>query len=121
MDTLKKYCPVLNAFLNGNNDLQLIAIYAMQVHWYSIDYPKGWFSIGSSKKKHYLIQCFLLGVLLRWFRAFYELNVIEEDAFLRYKEDVTDMYPGKGKALFQVNQWLTWLAEAEDEDDEDDE
>ena len=41
MDTLKKFCPVLNAFLNGNNDLQLIAIYAMQVHWYSIDYPKG--------------------------------------------------------------------------------
>ncbi|XP_058465171.1 eukaryotic translation initiation factor 4 gamma 2 [Malaya genurostris] len=101
METLKKYCPVLNAFLNGNNDLQLIAIYAMQVYWYSIDFPKG--------------------VLLRWFREFYELSVIEEDAFLRYKEDVTDMYPGKGKALFQVNQWLTWLAEAEDEDEEDEE
>lgn len=41
MDILKKYCPVLNAFLNGNNDLQLIAIYAMQVYWYSIDFPKG--------------------------------------------------------------------------------
>lgn len=101
MDILKKYCPVLNAFLNGNNDLQLIAIYALQVYWYSIDFPKG--------------------VLLRWFREFYELSVIEEDAFLRYKEDVTDVYPGKGKALFQVNQWLTWLAEAEDEDEEDEE
>lgn len=101
MEILRKYCPVLNAFLNGNNDLQLVAIYAMQVFWYSIDFPKG--------------------VLLRWFREFYELNVIEEDAFLRYKEDVTDMYPGKGKALFQVNQWLTWLAEAEDEDEEDEE
>lgn len=101
MEILRKYCPVLNAFLNGNNDLQLIAIYAMQVYWYSIDFPKG--------------------VLLRWFREFYELSVIEEDAFLRYKEDVTDMYPGKGKALFQVNQWLTWLAEAEDEDEEDEE
>lgn len=101
MEILRKYCPVLNAFLNGNNELQLIAIYAMQVYWYSIDFPKG--------------------VLLRWFREFYELSVIEEDAFLRYKEDVTDMYPGKGKALFQVNQWLTWLAEAEDEDEEDEE
>lgn len=101
MEILRKYCPVLNAFLNGNNDLQLVAIYAMQVFWYSIDFPKG--------------------VLLRWFREFYELSVIEEDAFLRYKEDVTDMYPGKGKALFQVNQWLTWLAEAEDEDEEDEE
>lgn len=101
MDILKKYCPVLNAFLNGNIELQLVAIYAMQVYWYSIDFPKG--------------------VLLRWFRESYELSVIEEEAFLRYKEDVTDMYPGKGKALFQVNQWLTWLAEAEDEDEEDEE
>ncbi|XP_055645255.1 eukaryotic translation initiation factor 4 gamma 2 [Toxorhynchites rutilus septentrionalis] len=101
MEILRKYCPVLNAFLNGNNDLQLIAIYAMQVYWYSINFPKG--------------------VLLRWFRECYELSVIEEEAFLRYKEDVTDMYPGKGKALFQVNQWLTWLAEAEDEDEEDEE
>uniref|UniRef100_U5EPX1 Eukaryotic translation initiation factor 4 gamma 2 n=1 Tax=Corethrella appendiculata TaxID=1370023 RepID=U5EPX1_9DIPT len=100
-EILEKYCPVLNAFLNGKIDLQLIAIYAMQVHWYSIEYPKG--------------------VLLRWFRALYDLNVIEEEAFLRYKEDVTDIYPGKGIALFQVNQWLTWLAEAEDEDEDDEE
>uniref|UniRef100_A0A182J7M1 Eukaryotic translation initiation factor 4 gamma 2 n=1 Tax=Anopheles atroparvus TaxID=41427 RepID=A0A182J7M1_ANOAO len=94
-----RYCPVLNAFLHSNIDLQLIAIYAIQVYWYGIGYPKG--------------------VLLRWFQEMYELSVIEEDAFLRYKEDVTDIYPGKGKALFQVNQWLTWLAEAEDEDDEE--
>uniref|UniRef100_A0A182JS41 Eukaryotic translation initiation factor 4 gamma 2 n=1 Tax=Anopheles christyi TaxID=43041 RepID=A0A182JS41_9DIPT len=98
-EILTKYCPVLNAFLNGNNDLQLTAVYAIQVYWYSIGYPKG--------------------VLLRWFQEMYELSVIEEDAFLRYKEDVTDIYPGKGKALFQVNQWLTWLAEAEDEDDDE--
>lgn len=94
-----KYCPVLHAFLHSNIDLQLIAIYAIQVYWYDIGYPKG--------------------VLLRWFQEMYEMSVIEEDAFLRYKEDVTDTYPGKGKALFQVNQWLTWLAEAEDEDDEE--
>ncbi|XP_035912591.1 eukaryotic translation initiation factor 4 gamma 2 [Anopheles stephensi] len=98
-EILTKYCPVLNAFLNGNIDLQLTAVYAIQVFWYNIGYPKG--------------------VLLRWFQEMYELSVIEEDAFLRYKEDVTDIYPGKGKALFQVNQWLTWLAEAEDEDDDE--
>ncbi|XP_053662055.1 eukaryotic translation initiation factor 4 gamma 2 [Anopheles marshallii] len=98
-EILAKYCPVLNAFLNGNNDLQLTAVYAIQVFWYSIGYPKG--------------------VLLRWFQEIYELSVIEDEAFLRYKEDVTDIYPGKGKALFQVNQWLTWLEEAEDEDDDE--
>ncbi|XP_049543367.1 uncharacterized protein LOC125956003 [Anopheles darlingi] len=98
-EILAKYCPVLNAFLNGYYDRQLTAIYAIQVYWYNIGYPKG--------------------VLLRWFQEMYELSVIEEDAFLQYKEDVNDIYPGKGKALFQVNQWLTWLAEAEDEDDEE--
>lgn len=59
------------------------------------------------------------GMLLRWFTALYELNVIEEESFLRWKEDISDVYPGKGKALFQVNTWLLWLKEAEDEEDED--
>uniref|UniRef100_A0A2M3YY28 Eukaryotic translation initiation factor 4 gamma 2 n=1 Tax=Anopheles braziliensis TaxID=58242 RepID=A0A2M3YY28_9DIPT len=98
-EILAKFCPVLNAFLNGYYDRQLTAIYAIQVYWFNIGYPKG--------------------VLLRWFQEMYELSVIEEDAFLQYKEDVNDIYPGKGKALFQVNQWLTWLAEAEDEDEEE--
>lgn len=60
-----------------------------------------------------------VGLLLRWFTALYELEIIEEDAFLRWKEDITEIYPGKGNALFQVNTWLTWLQEAESEDDED--
>ncbi|KAL4704175.1 hypothetical protein ACJJTC_000045 [Scirpophaga incertulas] len=32
--------------------------------------------------------------------------------------DVTDAYPGKGEALFQVNAWLTWLQQQESEDEE---
>jgi len=60
------------------------------------------------------------GLLLRWFNLMYELEIVEEEAFLKWREDVTDAYPGKGKALFQVNTWLTWLAEAESEDEEDD-
>lgn len=51
----------------------------------------------------------------------YELEIAEEEAFLRWKEDITDAYPGKGKALFQVNSWLTWLATASSEESEDDE
>lgn len=61
----------------------------------------------------------LSGMLLRWFTALYELEIAEEEAFLRWKEDITDAYPGKGKALFQVNSWLTWLQEAESEEEED--
>lgn len=72
--------------------------------------------------------------------AMYELEIVDEEAFLNWKEDVTDAYPGKGQALFQVNyftknsvllevkfnyllqvnQWLTWLQEAESEDEEGD-
>ncbi|XP_063696233.1 eukaryotic translation initiation factor 4 gamma 2 [Culicoides brevitarsis] len=98
---LEKYGPVLISFLHQKIDLQLIAIYALQVFCYSVNFPKG--------------------MLLRWFTALYELNIIDEDAFLQWKEDITDMYPGKGQALFQVNAYLTYLAEAESEEDEEDE
>lgn len=42
-------------------------------------------------------------MLLRWFMYLYNLEVCEEEAFLRWREDVTDAYPGKGEALFQVS------------------
>lgn len=58
-------------------------------------------------------------MLLRWFTALYELNVIDEDAYFKWKEDITDVYPGKGQALFQVNAYLTYLQEAESEEEED--
>lgn len=54
------------------------------------------------KDTFYLLIVLCLGMLLRWFMLFYDLEVIEEEAFLKWKEDVNDEYPGKGKALFQV-------------------
>lgn len=96
---LISFSRILNAFLNGNLDLQLIAVYALQVFCFNQKFPKG--------------------MLLRWFTALYELEIVEEEAFLRWKEDITDDYPGKGKALFQVNSWLTWLQEAESEEEDD--
>lgn len=42
-------------------------------------------------------------MLLRYFVNFYDMEIIEEEAFLSWKEDVTQEYPGKGKALFQVS------------------
>lgn len=41
-------------------------------------------------------------MLLRYFVNFYDMEIIEEEAFLYWKEDVNQEYPGKGKALFQV-------------------
>jgi len=82
-------------------ELQLAAVYALQVFAFSRSFPKG--------------------MLLRWFVALYEADIVDEHVFLKWKEDVNDSFPGKGKALFQVNQWLTWLEEAESEEDDEDE
>jgi len=100
-EMIVKFKPVLKAFLFNSLGLQLSAIYALQVFCFQRGFPKG--------------------QLLRWFVALYEADIVDESAFLNWKEDVNDTYPGKGKALFQVNQWLTWLeeAESEEEDDED--
>ncbi|KAI4463036.1 eukaryotic translation initiation factor 4 gamma [Holotrichia oblita] len=104
---LERYLPILKAFLHEQPTLQLVAVYSLQVHLYAQGFPRG--------------------QLLRWFMALYDLEIVEEEAFLNWKEDVTDAYPGKGQALFQVrtfiafnvNQWLTWLQEAESEEEEE--
>jgi translation initiation factor 4G len=49
----------------------------------------------------------------------YDLDVIEEEAFLKWRDDVSDDHPGKGKALFQVNNWLHWLETAAEESSSD--
>ena len=62
------------------------------------------------------------GALLRWFMALYEEEVVQEETFLKWKEEVDARYEGKGEALIQLNRWLTWLEQAEEEDsDEEDE
>lgn len=80
---LKRYQVILHAFLRDKSSLQLVAVYSLQMHFYALGFPRG--------------------QLLRWFMAMYELEIVDEEAFLNWKEDVTDAYPGKGQALFQVN------------------
>lgn len=79
---LDRYQPILHAFLHEQPALQLVALYSLQSHFYSLQFPRG--------------------QLLRWFMALYDKEIIEEEAFLNWKEDLTDAYPGKGQALFQV-------------------
>jgi hypothetical protein len=38
---LQKFCPILINYLNGNVELQMTAIYALQVFCYGADFPKG--------------------------------------------------------------------------------
>ncbi|XP_033117991.1 eukaryotic translation initiation factor 4 gamma 2-like [Anneissia japonica] len=97
---LNKFKPLLQRFVHENLNLQMVALYALQTHCFHTNFPKG--------------------MLLRFFVNLYDMEVIDEEAFLNWKEDVTDEFMGKGEALFQVNQWLTWLATAEEEESEDD-
>jgi len=96
---LLAFKPVMQKFLHDHTDLQVSALYALQVHCNAKAFPKG--------------------MLLRYFVNLYDMEIIEEEAFLAWKEDITQEFPGKGKALFQVNQWLTWLETAEEEESED--
>ncbi len=47
------------------------------------------------------------------------MDVVEEDALLQWREDLSREYPGKGKALFQVHQWLVLLEEADSSEEDD--
>ncbi|KAK6317886.1 hypothetical protein J4Q44_G00111770 [Coregonus suidteri] len=89
----------MQKFLHDQPQLQVSALYALQVHCNASHFPKG--------------------MLLRYYVHFYDMEIIEEEAFLAWKEDITQEFPGKGKALFQVNQWLTWLETAEEEESEE--
>ncbi|TRY97441.1 hypothetical protein DNTS_033828 [Danionella cerebrum] len=96
---LLSFKPVMQKFLHDHVELQVSALYALQVHCNTHGFPKG--------------------MLLRCFVNFYDMEIIEEEAFLAWKEDIAQEFPGKGKALFQVNQWLTWLETAEEEESEE--
>ena len=57
--------------------------------------------------------------VIHFFAHFYDMEIIEEEAFWAGKEEITQEIPGEGKALFQVNQWLTWLETAKEEESEE--
>jgi len=78
---------------------QIWAVYALQLIAHQANFPKE--------------------LLLRLFVYSYDLDIIEEDAYFKWKEDLNDQIPGKGKALFQVSKWLQWLEHADEESDEE--
>ena len=81
-EMIGRFKQILHHFVAKKSSLQLVAVYALQVYCYELDFPKG--------------------LLLRTFVNCYEQDVLDEHAFLQWREDVSDKYPGKGKALFQV-------------------
>lgn len=51
----------------------------------------------------------------------YELDIVFQEAFSLWREDLDEPTPGKDKALFQVNEFLVWLEQAEEESEGEDE
>ncbi|OTF76968.1 dihydrolipoyllysine-residue succinyltransferase, mitochondrial-like, partial [Euroglyphus maynei] len=95
---LKKYSQLLQKFLSGKHDLQLVVLYSLQTYCHDHNFPKG------------LIE--------KWFNMLYEQEIVDDEVFFKWREDINEEYPGKGKALFQVNKWLIWLEEDDDEEEE---
>ena len=60
------------------------------------------------------------GLIKKVFYNLYETDIVFEDAYSVWREDVSDETPGKDRALFQVNEFLQWLAEAAEEEGDDD-
>jgi len=53
------------------------------------------------------------GLCTAAFRTLYEDDLVEEDAFFRWKDDLKDKSDGKQEAIMDTFQWLKWLEEAE--------
>lgn len=53
---------------------------------------------------------FFIGMLLRLYMNYYDLEIADEEIFLKWKEEVNDEYPGKGKALFQVEKSIFYTS-----------
>ena len=99
-DVLSKYAKIFQSFLLDRPNLQLALLYALQTYCHQLAFPKG--------------------MIFRWFITLYDLEIVDNEVFLKWKEEVNDDYPDKGKALFQVNGWLNWLENQEDDEDEED-
>jgi translation initiation factor 4G len=82
-DLIRKYQDVLYEILKSNLSKQIEAIYALQVYAASLGKIPKYF-------------------LAHLFNQMYDLDLIEEEAFYLWKDELNDSYPNKGQALFDV-------------------
>ncbi len=82
-DILAEYLVAAGGASGGSKSKQIDAIYAMQVYAGSKGFPKYF--------------------LAHLFNAMYDLELIEEEAFYSWKDEINENYPNKGQALFHVN------------------
>lgn len=88
-------CLGLNVVGKEKRTRQVEAIYAMQVYANSKGFPKYF--------------------LAHLFNQMYDLEIVDEEAFLQWKDEINENYPNKGHALFYLQRWFSWLQEASEE------
>ena len=49
------------------------------------------------------------------FHNLYDKDILPDDAFVAWADDITTEYEGKMKVLIQVTKYITWLKENDDE------
>lgn len=84
----------------SSEDRQIGLIYTAQAFCYANGFPKG--------------------LLLRVANELYDNDVVEQSAWMKWREEINDDEPGKGDALVALNEYLNWMETAEDDDDDDD-
>lgn len=98
--------PLIERLADEDNALQIQMVYSLQVFSHQNGSPKGF--------------------MLRMAAYLYDLDIVEEEAFSGWREEICDDFPGKGDALVDLNEYLNWMRTAvesssEEEDDDDDE
>lgn len=104
--TLQALAAIVEKYVSDNVKKQTDVIYALQSFCYDKKFPRG--------------------MMLRLSMHLYELDVVEGDAWMMWKEEVNEEIPGKGDALIETNEYLNWMrtaveeSESESDDDDDD-
>ena len=57
---------------------------------------------------------------MRFAVCLFDNDVVEEEAWLKWREDISDQDLGKGEALVALNEYLNWMETAEEDDEDDD-
>lgn len=97
--------PPLQNYAGDEKKTQTEIIYALQLLCVQHKFPKG--------------------LMLRMAGHLYDLDIVEEESWSSWREEVNVEVQGKGDALVAVNEYLNWMrtaaAESSDEDESGDE
>ena len=100
------YGLLLKEFLFAKKKSSLAALFRLQGFFSDLGFPLGDKGVP---------------VLVKVFQEMYERDVLTEDCFHDWRNDIHNTTPGHDKALLQTQPWFEWLENAEEEEGAGDE